>query len=166
MADGLRDECVHRMTDPLVALRGPVHHFGLVVLDLEAAIDHVERTYGRQMLRMPARPFPCHHRGEPLDITVPLALSIDGPPHLELLEGIDATIWTPLSGLHHVGYVVADLPATAAALVEHGLPIEVADRSESGQPQRATYHRDPLGPLIELMAESTAAFFRERIASR
>lgn len=151
---------------PTPATAGRPHHVGLVVRDLDAAVQHVSAVYARTMVRMPAEPFPCWHEGRPVVVTVPIALSVDGPPHLELLQAVEGTVWTPVAGLHHVAYAVDDVSAEAALLEKMGLSTVVCHRPEPGRPQVATYHRDPLGPIVELLATNTALFFADRLRKR
>jgi len=67
-------------------------------------------------------------------------------------------------GLHHLGYVVADVPAEAAELDTAGAPLVMAGRSGDRHPVGQTYHRDPIGHLVELLDHATAARLAERVA--
>jgi methylmalonyl-CoA/ethylmalonyl-CoA epimerase len=152
------------MPSPLLHRR-PVHHVGLVVPDICAAIAHVESVYGLRMADLGTSAFAWLDHGRRIEPHSHVALSVDGPPHLELLQAVPDTVWTPVPGLHHVGYVVDDLPSAADELAAAGLPVVLADVTDSGRPERATYHRDPLGPLVELMSGFTAERLRAGIAA-
>jgi methylmalonyl-CoA/ethylmalonyl-CoA epimerase len=143
----------------------PVHHVGLVVPDITAAIEHAESVYGLQLIDLGPGLSAWLDHGRRIEPHTHVALSAGGPPHLELLQAVPGTVWQVLPGLHHVGYVVDDLPSAADELAAAGLPVVLEDVNDTGRPIRATYHRDPLGPIVELMSELTAGRMRTHLAT-
>lgn len=143
----------------------PVHHFGLVVPDIAEAIGHVESVYGVRMVDLGPSTSAWLDHGCRIEPHTHIALSADGPPYLELLQAVPDTVWQVLPGLHHIGYVVDDLAVAAQDLAAAGLPVVLQDVNDTGHPVRATYHRDPLGPIVELMSELTAGRMRSRLAA-
>jgi methylmalonyl-CoA/ethylmalonyl-CoA epimerase len=150
------------MNSPLVPAN--FHHTGVVVADLPSACAHVEAIYGIKMESFPAGRFHCFHRGTEMRPNTQIALSVNTFPHLELLQEVPDTVWTSTNGLHHVAYLVDDLPAASAELVALGLPIVVAGISGDISPFMATYHQDPLGPIVELLLRSRADEMAQHIA--
>ena len=79
-----------------------------------------------------------------------------GPPHLELLQGVPATLWEarPEAYIHHIGYWVPAelLVERAAALDKIGFGLEATRVKSTGDALIGTYHSGPGGLRIELVA--------------
>jgi methylmalonyl-CoA/ethylmalonyl-CoA epimerase len=155
-------------SDPDSVLRplstGQIHHVGIVVDDLTEACTELAHRYGSPLVVFPAKKFHCVHRGTTMSPVTQIALTAAGPPHIELLQAVAGTVWMPGPGIHHIAYVVDDLAAGSAALEKRGLPIEVAGLAADGSLSAATYHRDPLGHIVELLAASNARYMAEQIS--
>jgi methylmalonyl-CoA/ethylmalonyl-CoA epimerase len=98
-----------------VEARG-IHHLGVAVDDLEAALDTYGRLFGAEV----------EHRATVEDQGVEAASVRIGAGRVELLEplGEDTPIGRFLAnrgpGMHHVAYEVTDLEATLAELSDAG----------------------------------------------
>ena len=100
-----------------------------------------------------------------LSTSIRFTYSVEGPPHLELIEGPAGTVWAPVMGLHHVGLWTDRLADDAVELEQRGLPIEVAGVSPSGRrPSGFTYHRSGHGLRIELVDDASLPAFERWFA--
>ena len=74
--------------------------------------------------------------------------SLEGPPHLELVEGPEGSIWEAPDGgyQHHVGYWTDDMRGDRARLAAAGLEVTL-------EIPGATYHSSASGLRIELVDE-------------
>jgi catechol 2,3-dioxygenase-like lactoylglutathione lyase family enzyme len=144
---------------------------GIVVADIEAA----KRTFGQLLgcgwatLRDGRAPVP--YRGA--DGTVEgfhlkVAESLQGPPYLELLEAIEASVWEPAgdSYLHHVAYEVEDLEAAGAELERQGYRLLLTQPSEETRLKTFGLYRRGDGIRVEVVDAAVIGARREREAAR
>lgn len=116
------------------SLYGTLHHVGVVVHDVEAAIAHFESLgFGpfqfSEGLRTFTIDFTGDLRGEPSEWSVTISNGKMGDVELELLEpdarpsalreSLDATG----EGLHHIGFITDDFEADMADQVARGATI-------------------------------------------
>src|SRR6266508_2398459 len=93
-----------------------IHHLGVAVEDLDAALETYERLFGAEV----------EHRATVGDQGVRAASLRIGAGRVELLEplGADTPVGRFLArrgpGMHHVAYEVADLDATLTELTNAG----------------------------------------------
>jgi hypothetical protein len=84
-----------------------------------------------------------------------VAYSIEGPPYIELIEGVPNTVWEPAAHpyLHHVGSWVDDLPAAVADAERAGFDLAAAGRDPTNgrSPRGFSYHRAGDRVLLELV---------------
>ncbi|RKT87160.1 methylmalonyl-CoA/ethylmalonyl-CoA epimerase [Saccharopolyspora antimicrobica] len=140
-----------------------LHHVGVVVADIEQAAADVERIYGMPVAVFGETRFTCRIRGIEQTVVQRIGLTA-GPPHLELLREVRGSeIWTPVPGVHHLGFVVDDLASAAGELEQAGAPVWMAGVRRGICPVGATYHRDPLGQVFELLDRALADSMAERI---
>lgn len=131
-------------------------HVGLVVDDLDTALDELTALFGYEW-------------GDEVDVPTRVLLP-DGEatvafrfrysrstPRLEVIQSRPGTLWTPApgSGIHHLGYWSDDVAADGARLERAGYAREVAGVDGEGTPRWA-YHRHPGRPRIELVSRTLA----------
>jgi methylmalonyl-CoA/ethylmalonyl-CoA epimerase len=142
-----------------------LHHVGIVVADLEEAAAGLLARHGIEVRLFPESVYRCRIAGREEAPVTRIGLSVGPPPHVELLRAVPGSdIWRAGPGVHHLGYVVRDLPGEAARLAATGAPVVMAGLRDGAHPSGATYHRDPLGHLVELLDEVTAARLAARLA--
>ena len=82
----------------------PFYHFGILVEDLEAAIERFADLFGLTFIG--PRTFLIDRLADPDEhrLEVQAAYSHQGPPHLELIEAAGDGLYSPTRlGFHHVG---------------------------------------------------------------
>jgi methylmalonyl-CoA/ethylmalonyl-CoA epimerase len=127
-----------------------IHHLGVAVDDLDAALSTYERLFGAQV----------EHRATVADQGVRAASLRIGDGRVELLEplGEDTPVGRFLAkrgpGMHHVAFEVNDLPATLAELAGAGADlIDEAPREGLFGLEVAFVHPDSVhGVLAEVVA--------------
>jgi hypothetical protein len=137
-------------------VESPFYQVGFVVEDIEAAMAELSASIG--VTWEPVRDVTI---GE-WDIRV--SFTVEGPPHLELIEGEPGGPWDTANGsrIDHIGFWSKDVPADKASLVASGLPIHV-DGAELGAPHYV-YHSAPAsGMRVELISSDVRAAFYERL---
>ncbi len=93
-----------------------IHHLGVAVEDLDAAVETYRRLFGAEV----------EHRDAVPDQGVEAAAVLVGASRVELVQplGEDTPVARFLAkrgpGMHHVAYEVADLEATLAGLAREG----------------------------------------------
>jgi len=87
--------------------------------------------------------------------------SVEGPQHIELLEGAAGSVWHagPVPGLHHVGVWVDDIVAETARLIDAGWELVAAQRSPSEGFGVFTYLAPPSGLIVELVDAAVEPHF-------
>lgn len=127
-----------------------IHHLGVAVDDLDAALSTYERLFGAQV----------EHRATVEDQGVRAVSLRIGDGRVELLEplGSDTPVGRFLAkrgpGMHHVAFEVGDLPATIAELARAGADlIDQAPREGLFGLEVAFIHPDSLhGVLSEVVS--------------
>jgi Glyoxalase/Bleomycin resistance protein/Dioxygenase superfamily len=123
------------------------YQIGIVVGDLERAQEELTRAFGLSW-----EPTIDAAVGE---WSIRLAHSVDGPPHLELIEGEAGSPWDPSGGsrIDHLGWWSEDLAADKQRSVADGAAVEL--ESEPGFSPGFSYHRLPqTGLRFELVEDS------------
>ncbi len=129
-----------------------VYHVGIVVPDLHQAMNDLAVELGVSW------PEPQSRLGKrfrtqngTLETEMHFVYSIEGPPHLELIEAQPGTPWE-VEGpgiIHHVGVWVDDLASASAELVTAGAGIEIT--YDTPELQSFTYHVTSAGLRVELV---------------
>jgi methylmalonyl-CoA/ethylmalonyl-CoA epimerase len=134
-----------------VTVLDDIDHVGIATRDLEGAVNHYRKAFGIEP----------DHRETVEDQGVEEVLFKVGTSYVQLLRALapDTPVGRFLEkrgeGVHHVGYRVADLPATLARLRELGVPlVDQAPRPGSRGTTVAFVHpRGFGGVLVELVQE-------------
>jgi hypothetical protein len=138
---------------------GRIYHLAYVVPDLDTAMGQLGRVFRLEWAQRALRRLWVRAAGEdPREIEFWITYSTTGPPHIELIEGTVGTIWDPGPGphFHHIGvWADGDLDSDAQRLVDLGLPIVGHGSDADGALTRFTYHSNPYGPWVELVAPGT-----------
>ena len=116
---------------------------GIVVEDRDAATAALSEAFGVTWM-LQERLIDIRHDDTDQTIELRLALSQQGPVHLEVLEAQEGTPWWPAHGLDHVAGWAADLGSTAARLEAAQFARE-ATYQGSDAPVGFSYHRAPSG---------------------
>ena len=127
-------------------------HVGIVVLDLDAAIDAMRVQLGFEFTVVFDDVLPVHEESAG-DRGIHLRIAYTAQrPALELIEAVPGTPWSPdRAGLHHLGYHVDDLGAESERLAGP-CPIEICGRDAEGNaPTVFTHHTGGLF-RVELLA--------------
>ncbi len=133
-----------------MAVRG-IHHLGVAVDDLDAAVATYERVFGAEL----------EHRATVPDQGVEAAAMLVGGSRVELLASLGEE--TPVGrflarrgpGMHHVAYEVDDVASELATLAADGVElIDAEPRAGLFGLQVAFVHPDAVhGVLSELVAD-------------
>ena len=131
-------------------------HIGIVVADLDAAMAELTRAAGLSW-------------GEPIDRRTGewdyrIVYSIEGPPHVELVEGAPGSPWDASEGprLDHAGWWIDNVSAEKERLEAIGLSVDADLRPLPGG--RAVYmHAPATGLRFELNDSAGEAAFYERL---
>lgn len=140
--------------EPLNLIR--VHHFALVTDDIEKSMDVYSGALGLTWAKPWTGTIPIVTGNESHVASVSFTLSVQGPPHLELIRSDTPSVWRPGEGLHHFGVWVDDFELSVGGLTSQGFAIEVMSPTAD-----FTYLRTPDGARIELVdVKSKPAFDR------
>lgn len=116
-----------------------MYHVGIVVPDLEAAMEELGTALGLSWPSPQSRTRTFRGPAGCFGAELRFVFSRQGPPYLELIEGVAGTPWEPGTGIHHIGIWVDDLEDAATRLAEAGAPIEVTYDTPSLE--SFTYHQ-------------------------
>ena len=150
-------------------LRVP-YHVGMVVRDLDAAIETYRGAFGITEWRVRETVGfrqPSIWRGEPMDDPhVRLAYSAGGFPAIELVQPLDDVEWSASlhlrehgEGVYHLGYWVDDIRGAIARAADAGIEAEMLSLAEppDGGPTTGFAYLSPSGARglrIELVSSA------------
>jgi hypothetical protein len=130
-----------------------VHHVGAVVEHLETAMEIASRDLGVTWAPVQeGAPVVRTGAGEVVAEQLRFTYSVEGTPHLELIESRDARLWRPgpPGGLHHLGAFVEDLAAESARVIARGMGLEFGGGADE-RLEGFAYFLAPAGIRIELL---------------
>lgn len=128
---------------------------GLMVQDIEAAMTELSTVLGLEWSEIRE----AEMGGTPLRV----AMSRQGPPYFELVQGPPGSHWDCSDGsrLDHLGYWTDGYAQERARLESVGAPVDIDAEAISGR--RLNYHRLPQsGFRIEMFDADDRQGFRER----
>jgi lactoylglutathione lyase len=137
-------------------------HIGIRVTDIEAAMAEVGAQSGVTWASVQDRPMSVWLPGSgPIELQLALTYSVEGPVHLELLQGPTGSIWDADdgSGAHHFGYWSEDVRADTELLLADGWALELAAAAPADGYGRFTYVRSPSGYLVEPVSTASKPRF-------
>jgi hypothetical protein len=129
-----------------------LYHVGHVVPDIAQAQARLTALagYGWTTTLVATVPIRLADGVRPLEFSYAFTLEA---PHLELVQQIPGTPWTPAPGnaAHHVAYFVDDFAATSAGLVAAGFAVEAVAVPDGEHPAVFAYHLSPEGVRVEIV---------------
>jgi catechol 2,3-dioxygenase-like lactoylglutathione lyase family enzyme len=128
------------------------YHTGIVVADLDAALDRLTKQAGYQFCDPMELEFPVRTPAGESMVTLRFTYSRPPGAQVEVIQQVPGTVYMPEpgSGLHHLGYWVDDVDEASSALEAAGAPLEAAGPGPDGKLMWA-YHRPEHGPRYELV---------------
>jgi hypothetical protein len=129
-------------------------HTGIVVDDLAAEQARLGRQLGVTWYEGGSEVLLVTASGATTAPTA-YALSKEGPHHLELVQSVPGTLYTPTADPrgHHLGYWVDDVRAASAALAAQGLPHHTSICfGDADAPPLCAYHEAGDGFYVELVS--------------
>ncbi len=162
--------------EPLPFLRRGIAQVGLVVRDLDRAVECYWRQFGigPWHIYTYGKPLVAHmtYRGQPADYTMRIALAWIGSLRIELIEPIGGdSVYAEFVrehgyGIHHFGVLVDDMAAALAQADAAGLEMTMdgAGFGRDGDGHYAYLDTEgDLGAIIELIARPRGRVPPERI---
>jgi methylmalonyl-CoA/ethylmalonyl-CoA epimerase len=125
---------------------GEIHHLAMVVEDLDGSMNRYSEALGLTWADPWTGEIPILIDGEKYAPVVAFTLSVEGPPHIELIQSTDRMAWRSEAGLHHFGVWVDEVETAIQGLTGTGFTVEVL--SPTGD---FAYLRSPDGGRIELV---------------
>ena len=119
-------------------------HIGIRVTDIEAAMAEIGKHTGVTWASVQDRPMSVWLPDyRPVVLQLALTYSVEGPVHLELLQGPAGSIWdaNDVPGAHHFGYWSDDVSADTESLLADGWTLEMAANAPEDGYGRFTYVR-------------------------
>jgi hypothetical protein len=138
-----------------------IYHFGIVVEDIEAAMrdlgERLELTWAPLQRR---RQTVCTGDAQKASEQIAFTYSVQGTPHLELIESEERRFWVPgpAGQLHHLGVFADDVPAESARLAAEGSPLQFGG-GDGPKPAGFAYHLLAGGLRLEIVEEGRRAQF-------
>jgi catechol 2,3-dioxygenase-like lactoylglutathione lyase family enzyme len=140
-----------------------LYHVGVVVPDVREAMARYSDALGFTWSRVGDSTLDVLVDGSRREARIAATYSVQGPPHLELIEELSGGVWAAQAlGLQHVGFWVDDLEGTITRLDGAGLPGRVKHLPAEGQPAMFSYHDAGAGLWWELVGPA----FRPRLEAR
>jgi catechol 2,3-dioxygenase-like lactoylglutathione lyase family enzyme len=138
-------------------------HVGVVVGDLEPAMEQLASSFGTEWSTVLEREVPIHVVGGDESSRVRWVASRGGPPQWEVIEaqsGLWSVAANPGGGLHHLAYWSDDIEGDSAELQAQGYRLEAWGDDEHGV-TRFIYLLGPNGLRIEIGAVETKDAWEE-----
>jgi catechol 2,3-dioxygenase-like lactoylglutathione lyase family enzyme len=137
-------------------MEAPYVHIGIMVPDLEAAIESYAPLGVTFMQPQTVQVHRLLDEGQESTIDLRIAFSHQGPPHWELLEVVGDGIYGPAQtgGLHHVAVLDPDPEKRFEELARSGIRMTAAQYREDGTMIVGYADPEPFGGIrIELLHE-------------
>ena len=141
-----------------------VFHIGIIVPEIEAGMAEIGKRFGVTWPRPPsAGEVSVRTEAGTAAASVVTVYTAEGPPYLELLQGVPGTVWEagPGSRIHHIGAFVDDLDDEVARLTAEGAQLEATLDLQGGL-LAVAYMNSDLGVRLELLPST----MRENIIRR
>jgi hypothetical protein len=134
-------------------------HAGIVVDNIDAAQSDLSELFGYGWCQVLTVPLPVRFPTE--ERTVELTFTYSATtPRLELVATVPGTLWSPVAGVHHLGYWSDDLRSDGGVLESRGYSFEAEGVAGDGSPLWS-YHRKANGFRVELVNRSLQGFLEK-----
>lgn len=134
-------------------------HAGVVVDNLHAAMGDLSELFGYEWCPTLTVPLPVRFPEEEQTVELTFTYSTS-TPRLELIETVPGTLWSPVAGVHHLGYWSDDLVGDGDRLLSRGYSMEAAGLSPDGT-ALWSYHRKANGFRVELVDRGVQSFLEQ-----
>ncbi len=127
-------------------------HVGIRVTDIEMAMGEMTEATGVKWSALQHRQQAIWLPGAGESrVDLRFTYSMEGPVHLELLQGELGSIWDAGEhpGPHHLGVWVDNVATTTETLLSEGWTLELAGMSPEDGYGAFTYVRSPTGTIVE-----------------
>lgn len=153
----------------------PIGQIGLLVPDLEAAMEAFWRDFGIgpwTVYTNSSPPLHCRYRGRPVSYRMRVALARSGPLVIELLQYLEGDclhrdfLESGQRGLEHLGIYVSNLDQAVAELRSRGIEVlqEARGMGVKGDGGYAFLDTErTMGAVLELIQPPTERFPPEKI---
>lgn len=139
-------------------LDGEPYHVGIVVDDVDAAMETYGQLFGMQWGHRMAATLAVELDGVRRDLPMDAVYSRSGPVRVELVKAQPGTIWATGSGTHHIGFWCDDVVATGDQLAAAGYPMAAALFPDPNGPYAIAMHRGPQGLYVEIVSSFLRPF--------
>jgi hypothetical protein len=129
-----------------------LYHTGIVVPDLDAAMDRLSALAGYKWITPLTYTLPFRTVDGTRELTSKIVYSLQAP-HVELLQEVPDSPWTaaPGNAVHHLGYFTDNLSDTARMLEANGLTFEMTADVPGSDLALFAYYIDAFGTRIEIV---------------
>lgn len=144
-------------------------HIGIIVADMNRGIEDISRRFGCKFPEPRMANVSVRHRGVVSQVGVKFAYSRQGPPYIELIEGVPGTVWEAASSgsrIHHLGVFCDNIEDEIAKLEREGFTYEAASLGPDGSMQGAQYINNDSLVRLELIRGETREGFMKMLQTR
>jgi catechol 2,3-dioxygenase-like lactoylglutathione lyase family enzyme len=131
-----------------------IHHLAVVVEDLERGMIRYSNTLGLSWAEPWIGKIPILVETRRQEPVVSLTLSLEGPPHMELIQSTSQMPWQSGAGLHHFGVWADDFENAVRTMTGDGFAVEAMSPAAD-----FAYLRSPDAARIELVNGRTRPDF-------
>ena len=134
----------------------PFYQVGIIVPDLDPAMEELGSALGVTWGTVVTPPYDNGPKR--------FVFSVEGPPHIELIEGRPGSAWDCSDGprLDHIGLWTADIETAKGQLAANGMPIDT-DGADLGNPIFTYHDASACGMRVELVDQARQAPFYESL---
>lgn len=134
-------------------------HAGVVVDNLGSAMSDLSDLFGYVWCPTLTVPLPVRFAAEEKAVELTFTYSVS-TPRIELVETVPGTLWSPVAGVHHLGYWSDDLVGDGDQLATSGYTFEASGVSPDGS-TLWSYHRKANGYRVELVNRALRSFLEQ-----
>ncbi|OBI15387.1 bleomycin resistance protein [Mycobacterium sp. E2462] len=128
------------------------YHTGIVVPDVGEAMAYLGALGGYRWTSPMSYTLPLRTADGTVELTSTFVYSLQAP-HLELIQEVPSSPWTaaPGNAIHHLGYFVDDLAASARSLQDNGFTLEATANTAPPGLALFAYYVHASGTRIEIV---------------